>query len=45
MTTDEIIEQIARYRDWVEAQPFGAPIDTDAYRAHLEYQEFLRERA
>lgn len=35
MTINEIIEEIARYREWVDRQPFGAPIDTEAYREHL----------
>lgn len=36
MTIDETIEQIARYREWIERQPFGAPVDTEAYRRQLE---------
>ncbi|QIK64561.1 hypothetical protein G7068_16060 [Leucobacter viscericola] len=44
MTIDQIIEAIADYRDWIERQLFGAPIDVETYREHLEIEE-LREKA
>ena len=41
MSIEQIVEEIANYLSWAEAQPFGAPIDTNTYRNHLEMERLL----
>lgn len=43
MSIDEQIEVVAAYFEWVTRQPFGIPIDTEAYRRHLDSEGRLAE--